>query len=156
MSRPRKILFAQIAVIVSIAPAVVSANIYGPAPGYAGVLGEMTCMSCHTNNGNDPPAGSGVKVDFPNGLTYAPGVRQHLVVTVTDSGAGTTTCDGLKKPIMVGTPSESLEDVLFDVADAKASKLHLIDLIFVTAHHNSLNWPRRVTAGGCVDRCGWR
>src|SRR5277367_3067234 len=53
----------------------------GPPPGFSGVPGELgTCSACHSGS-----SGSGnVKVTFPNGLTYAPGVSQNLVVTVTD------------------------------------------------------------------------
>jgi uncharacterized protein (TIGR03437 family) len=52
----------------------------GPDAGYAGVPGESTCASCHSGG-----TGSGsVTVTFPGGLTYTPGVAQHLVVTVGD------------------------------------------------------------------------
>jgi uncharacterized protein (TIGR03437 family) len=58
------------------------ADAEGPPPGFSGVPGEFgTCAVCHSGG-----SGSGsVKVTFPNGLTYAPGVSQNLVVTVADS-----------------------------------------------------------------------
>ena len=53
----------------------------GPDAGVAGVPGELTCSACHSGG-----SGSGnVTVTFPGGLTYTPGVAQHLVVTVSDS-----------------------------------------------------------------------
>jgi uncharacterized protein (TIGR03437 family) len=53
----------------------------GPDAGYSGVPGESTCASCHSGG-----KGSGsVTVTFPGGLTYSPGIAQHLVVTVADS-----------------------------------------------------------------------
>jgi len=62
-----------------------AATIYGyaegPDAGVAGVPGEATCAACHTGG-----SGSGnVSVAFPGGLSYAPGVKQHLIVTIVDS-----------------------------------------------------------------------
>ena len=55
----------------------------GPDAGVAGVPGEATCTACHFGSG-----GTGnVAVAFPNGLTYTPGVKQHLIVTITDTSA---------------------------------------------------------------------
>jgi uncharacterized protein (TIGR03437 family) len=53
----------------------------GPDAGYSGTPGESTCSSCHSGSKG---IGS-VTVTFPGGLTYTPGVAQHLVVTVADS-----------------------------------------------------------------------
>ena len=53
----------------------------GPDAGVAGVPREAACTACH-RSGSFPGS---VKVDFAAGLSYAPGVRQHLVVTVTDA-----------------------------------------------------------------------
>lgn len=54
----------------------------GADPGHAGVPGERTCASssCHTFSLNGP--GGSVTVEFPAGLTYAPGVRQRLRVRI--------------------------------------------------------------------------
>jgi uncharacterized protein (TIGR03437 family) len=53
----------------------------GPDAGLAGVPGEATCSACHSGG-----SGSGnVTVAFANGLSYSPGVKQHLIVTITDS-----------------------------------------------------------------------
>lgn len=60
----------------------------GPDPGKAGVPGESTCteVGCHVGTPLNGGAGS-VKVTFPAGLNYVPGVKQHLVVTVADPAA---------------------------------------------------------------------
>jgi uncharacterized protein (TIGR03437 family) len=72
---------ALIAAIAAGAPILLYAYAEGPDAGVAGVPGEATCTSCHSG-----ASGSGnVAVTFPGGLTYTPGVAQHLVVTVTDS-----------------------------------------------------------------------
>jgi uncharacterized protein (TIGR03437 family) len=81
MSRTKKILFALIPVL----PLLLFGYSGGPDAGLSGVPGEGACNACHTNNGDPGPAGSGVTITFPNGLTYGPGVKQHLVVTVTDA-----------------------------------------------------------------------
>jgi uncharacterized protein (TIGR03437 family) len=52
----------------------------GPDAGDSGVPGEESCAGCH----NGPPGQGSVAVAFPAGATYSPGVKQHLVVTITD------------------------------------------------------------------------
>src|ERR1700693_940195 len=77
MTRVNKTLIA----VIAAAPILLFAYSEGPDAGVAGVPGEATCTSCHSG-----ASGSGnVAVTFPGGLTYTPGVAQHLVVTVTDS-----------------------------------------------------------------------
>lgn len=58
---------------------------YGPDPGKSGVPGESTCnqAQCHVGTALNGGGGS-VSVTFPGGLTYTPGVKQHLVVTIAD------------------------------------------------------------------------
>jgi uncharacterized protein (TIGR03437 family) len=52
----------------------------GPDAGNSGVPGEESCGGCH----NGPPGQGSVAVTFPSGLSYSPGVKQHLVITITD------------------------------------------------------------------------
>ncbi len=57
----------------------------GPDPGYTGAPGDdpLACASCHTGtplNGG----GGNVVVNFPNGLTYSPGVQQTFSIVITD------------------------------------------------------------------------
>lgn len=74
-------MLAKIGVVLAV-PVILYAYSYGPLPGLAGVPGEFgDCTYCHSPGGG----GSGsVKVTFPKGQTYTPGVQQHLVVTVAD------------------------------------------------------------------------
>lgn len=77
----RRILITKIAIATLAMPIIIWAYAEGPDAGLSGVPGENTCTACHSGG-----SGSGsVSVSFPNGLTYTPGVKQHLVVTVADS-----------------------------------------------------------------------
>jgi uncharacterized protein (TIGR03437 family) len=84
MIRINKLTAAKAAVVLSVIPVLIYANAGGPQSGYTGSPNEGgTCITCHTASLGGP---GNVKVDFPSGLAYVPGVTQHLVVTVTDSG----------------------------------------------------------------------
>ncbi len=80
MTRGNKIVLAKVTFILAV-PVLIYAYAEGPPVGVAGVPGEFgTCTYCHSSG-----SGSGsVKVTFPNGLTYAAGATQHLIVTVAD------------------------------------------------------------------------
>ena len=88
MERKRKLYIAKVAVVMGVVPILIWAHEYGPDPGYSGVPNELgTCTSgtqCHIGTTNDPANKGSVSVAFPNGQTYVPGVRQHLVVTIAD------------------------------------------------------------------------
>lgn len=77
----RNIQYLASAMVFAALPILIYAYAEGPQPGYSGVPGESgTCAVCHAG-----PSGSGsVKVTFPNGPTYTPGVSQTLTVTVAD------------------------------------------------------------------------
>jgi uncharacterized protein (TIGR03437 family) len=81
--QPKSVVIAKCSgVALSIIPALIYAYEYGPPPGSAGPPSDLTCGSpaCHGSN-----AGSGgVEITFPNGLQYVPGVKQHILVTITD------------------------------------------------------------------------
>jgi uncharacterized protein (TIGR03437 family) len=84
MERKQKLLLAKSALIAGVIPILIYAYEYGPEPGVCGVPGENgTCArsGCHVGN----PGQGSVSVAFPNGQTYAPGVTQHLMVTIADS-----------------------------------------------------------------------
>jgi len=85
MERQRKIFWAKTAAILAVIPALLWAYASGPLPGKAGVPGESTCneVGCHVGTAVNGGPGS-VTVTFPNGQTYTPGVKQHLVVTIAD------------------------------------------------------------------------
>src|SRR5438045_469377 len=87
MERKAKIRAAKCAVILAAVPFLIHAYEYGPDAGAAGVPrenGSCNQLGCHTGTAVNAPGGS-VSVTFPNGMTYAPGVTQHLVVTIDDS-----------------------------------------------------------------------
>jgi uncharacterized protein (TIGR03437 family) len=87
MERKRKLYIAKAAVILGAIPLIVWAYEYGPNPGYCGVPkenGTCTSVGCHTGTTNNPANKGSVSISFPNGLTYVPGVKQHLTVTIAD------------------------------------------------------------------------
>lgn len=87
MRAKRKLFWVKSAVILGAIPLVIWAYEYGPNPGYSGVPGEnggATCTACHVGITNNPANKGSVTVNFPNGLTYTPGVTQHLTVTISD------------------------------------------------------------------------
>jgi uncharacterized protein (TIGR03437 family) len=89
MRRDRKSFWAKSAVILGAIPVVIWAYEYGPNPGYSGVPGEnggatCTASQCHVGTTNNPANKGSVTVNFPNGHTYTPGVKQHLTVTISD------------------------------------------------------------------------
>src|SRR5277367_6778217 len=89
MTRRGKIVLAKAAMVMGTLPVLLWAYEYGPDPGYAGVPGEnggATCATsgCHLGTANNPANKGSVKVSFPNGATYVPGVPQTLTVTISD------------------------------------------------------------------------
>jgi uncharacterized protein (TIGR03437 family) len=92
MTRQRKIVLAKVAMVMGTLPVLLWAYEYGPLPGYSGVPNEnggsngATCATsgCHTGTANDPANKGSVTVNFPNGMTYTPGVAQSLSVTIAD------------------------------------------------------------------------
>src|SRR5260370_31460316 len=90
MERNRKLLMVKLAVAGTAIPILLWALEYGPEPGHSGVPGELgTCATagCHTGTANDPANKGSVSVTFPSGMTYVPGVKEHLTVTITDPAA---------------------------------------------------------------------
>jgi uncharacterized protein (TIGR03437 family) len=86
MQRERKIFWAKTGVIFCGIPLLVWAYAAGPDAGKAGVPGESTCneAGCHVGTPLNGGGGS-VSVAFPAGQTYTPGVKQHVVVTISDA-----------------------------------------------------------------------
>jgi uncharacterized protein (TIGR03437 family) len=85
MERRRKLILAKTAVVMGAIPMLVWALSGGPDVGKSGVPGESNCteIGCHVGTALNGGGGS-VKVTFPGGLSYSPGVKQHLVVTISD------------------------------------------------------------------------
>jgi uncharacterized protein (TIGR03437 family) len=129
MERNRKLYWAKTGVILGAIPLVIWAYEYGPDPGVCGVPGENgTCAQsgCHSGATNDPAHKGSVTVAFPNGLTYTPGVTQHLTVTISDP-AGTqqawgfqlTARSALTPSTMAGTfvPTDSNTQIMCSQAN---------------------------------------
>jgi uncharacterized protein (TIGR03437 family) len=88
MQRKVKLRIAKTVIILAAVPVLIKAFEYGPDAGYVGVPGEnASCISfgCHTGTANAD--GGKVEVTFPDGLSYTPGAKQHLIVTITDATA---------------------------------------------------------------------
>jgi uncharacterized protein (TIGR03437 family) len=93
MERKSKITIGKAAAVLGAIPLLLWAYEYGPNPGYSGVPNEngtCTAAGCHTGTTNDPANKGSVKINFPNGTTYTPGVAQHLTVTISDPAATQT------------------------------------------------------------------
>jgi uncharacterized protein (TIGR03437 family) len=84
MTRSKKIYIAK-AVTVLAVPVIIFGYAEGPPIRKTGAPGDALCTNCHTGTANT--GGGKVEVAFPKGLTYSPGVKQQLTVTVTDSAA---------------------------------------------------------------------
>jgi uncharacterized protein (TIGR03437 family) len=79
-----------ISATVGVSVAVLLAHYGGPDAGYTTAPGDHppnSCIytQCHVGTVNS--GGGNVVVNFPNGLTYTPGVQQTLTIVVTDSAA---------------------------------------------------------------------
>jgi len=86
MQRKQKLLLAKSALIAGVIPILIYAYETGPNPGYSGVPGENgTCAQSGCHEGTVNSGQGSVAVAFPNGQTYAPGVKQHLMVTIADT-----------------------------------------------------------------------
>src|SRR6266567_5438359 len=87
MERKRKLFVAKTAVVLGAIPFLLWGHEYGPDAGYSGVpreFGTCTATGCHVGTTNNSANQGSVKVTFPNGNTYTPGVKQHLSVTIAD------------------------------------------------------------------------
>jgi len=86
MQRKRKILIGKTAAILGVIPVLIWAHAAGPDVGKSGVPGESTCNEAQCHVGTALNGGGGnVAITFPGAATYVPGVKQHLVITITDS-----------------------------------------------------------------------
>ncbi|HEY1497349.1 MAG TPA: choice-of-anchor V domain-containing protein [Candidatus Solibacter sp.] len=81
MAPAKHVRKGQLAALTIAVPVLMLAFTSGPDAGVSGVPGEESCSGCH----NGPPGQGNVTITFPGGASYAPGVKQHLVVTIADS-----------------------------------------------------------------------
>jgi uncharacterized protein (TIGR03437 family) len=83
-------LYAKLAIVAVSVPLLVWAYAGGPDAGYSGVPtdnGGATCATAGCHGGTANTSSGSVRVTFPGGLTYTPGVKQHLTVTIADPAA---------------------------------------------------------------------
>jgi uncharacterized protein (TIGR03437 family) len=115
MERKRKLSIAKVSVLVAVIPILLWAHEYGPDPGYCGVPNEnggasgTTCANsqCHLGTANNPANKGGVTVNFPSGLTYIPGVTQHLAVTIADPAPNQAAWGFQLTARVAGTPTST-------------------------------------------------
>ena len=76
----------RISLIIGLLPLGAFGHSYGPAPKLTGAPGEdvQLCTSCHAGNALNSGAGR-VQVVLAGAATYVPGVKQRVVVQVTDA-----------------------------------------------------------------------
>ncbi len=91
MVRTRNIQFAKVAAIMFSAPLLVWAFSSGPDARSTAAPGDSSLQSCaqagcHTGTALNAGGGN-VALTFPNGLTYTPGQKIRVRVTITDSAA---------------------------------------------------------------------
>jgi uncharacterized protein (TIGR03437 family) len=83
-------LTSKAAALLAAIPLLVLAHAAGPDAGTSGVPGELgTCANagCHAGTLNNAANRGSVSIAFPGGMTYAPGVKQRLAVTIADPAA---------------------------------------------------------------------
>ena len=132
MERKRKLRWAKVAAVMGAFSVVLWAFEYGPNPGVCGVPGELgTCTQtgCHSGTTNDSHNNGSLAIGFPNGLTYVPGVKQHLTVTISDPaptqaawGFELTARQSSNPATMTGTftPSDQYTQIMCSRADFNA------------------------------------
>ena len=82
MDRKRAIFVGKAATILAAIPVLIYAYQTGPDPRSTGAPGDMTCSQSGCHLGTVNPPGAKVDISFPGDMTYTPGVKQTLTVTV--------------------------------------------------------------------------
>lgn len=85
--RNHRIVAGKVSILLAVVPILLYAYATGPDARNTGAPGDNTCAQsgCHTGTAVNGGPGS-VKITFPGELKYTPGVKQRLVVQVTDAG----------------------------------------------------------------------
>jgi len=78
------VVYAKIVTVLIVIPALMPGHRDGADPAHTGAPGDETCAkaTCHVGAQN-PTRGTGVEIDFPDGFTYRPGVKQRWTIRVT-------------------------------------------------------------------------
>jgi len=114
MERKTKLTIGKAAAALGAVPLLLWAYEYGPDPGYCGVPkenGTCTATGCHTGTTNNPANKGSVSIGFPGGMTYIPGVTQHLTVTIADP-AGSQTAWGFQLTPRVASSTATVAGTL--------------------------------------------
>ncbi len=82
IDRRRAIFVGKAAAILSVIPVLIYAYTTGPDPRNTGAPGDTTCSQTGCHLGTVNPAEAKIDLTFPGDLTYTPGVKQTLTVTV--------------------------------------------------------------------------
>ena len=152
-------LLLQSAAILSCA-AVLQAYSEGPDPRYTGAPGDSSsaCRSCHM--GQNLNAGPGnVKIVLPNGNFYTPGVKQHILVQISDPQQrrwGFQMTARLKSNQSTGqagdfSPTDSFTQVICDNASPKPCPA---DALVQFIEHTSAG-TRAGVSGGATFEFDW-
>jgi len=150
MERKRKLFWAKAGIVVVAVPVVLWAYEYGPDVGYAGVPTDnkgATCLNSNCHVGKLNPSGGGVTVTFPNGSSYMPGVKQHLVVTISDAtgqrawGFQLTARQSSSTSTMAGTFASTDPNTLVACGDISVSALTAKYLNYGTSQACSSSLP---------------
>jgi uncharacterized protein (TIGR03437 family) len=87
MDRRKAIFVGKAATILAVIPVLIYAYATGPDPRNTGAPGDTTCSQSGCHLGTVNPPGASVSIAFAGDLTYTPGVKQTLTVTVAPVGA---------------------------------------------------------------------
>src|SRR5438270_253266 len=81
----KKLLIAKFSLILGALPFVMSAYEFGPLPFRTGAPGDTgTCLGSGCHSGTLNSTVGSLKIVLPGGNTYTPGVKQHIMVQITD------------------------------------------------------------------------
>ena len=85
MLSKRKLLVAKISLVFSALPVLMYAYEFGPPAFRTGAPGEATCLGSGCHSGTLNSAAGNVKIVLPGTSTYTPGLKQRIMVQITDS-----------------------------------------------------------------------
>jgi uncharacterized protein (TIGR03437 family) len=150
MERKRKLFWAKAGIILGVIPVLLWAHEYGPDAGYAGVPTDnkgATCLASGCHVGKLNPSGGGVTVTLPNGSTYTPGVKQHLVVTISDAtgprawGFQLTARNASSTSTMAGSFASTDANTLVMCADTTINAFTELEIDYPKAQNCPANKP---------------
>jgi uncharacterized protein (TIGR03437 family) len=150
MERKRKLFWVKAGLILGVIPVLLWAHEYGPDAGYSGVPTDnkgATCLASGCHVGKLNPSGGGVTVTFPNGTSYTPGVKQHLVVTISDPngprawGFQLTARNASSTSTMAGSLASTDANTLVMCADTTINAFTELEIDFPKAQNCPANKP---------------